>query len=99
MGIARLQVFVFPGQAFVAGRMGEKNLVGTRFMDVPLLGGIVEADVGGAGDFQRSKYTEVDCLGVKAIDQSVIWLKTKGGFHPLPPPNRCWFRPVFVCFQ
>ena len=99
MGIARLQVFVFPRQAFIAGQMGEQNVVGARFVDVPLLGGIVEADVGGAGDFEGPEFAEVDCLGVKAIDQSVIWLKTKGGFHPLPPPNRCWFRPVFVCFQ
>ena len=68
MGIARLQVFVFPRQAFIAGRMGEQDAVRARFVDIPLLGGIVEADVSGAGDFERPEFTEVDCLGVETTD-------------------------------
>ena len=68
-------------------------------MNPPLLGRVVEADVGGAGDLEGAKQLEVDGLGVEALNDSPVSLEAEGGFHPSLPPNRCWFREAFDCRQ
>jgi hypothetical protein len=65
-----LEVLVLPAQALAAGAVGEEHLAGVGVVDVPVLVGVVEADVRGPDDVESSERTEVDRFGVEAVDGS-----------------------------
>ena len=57
----------FPGEAVVAGGVGVETGAGGGVEDVPLLGGGVESDVGGAGDGEGTEVAEVDEFGIEGF--------------------------------
>jgi hypothetical protein len=44
-------------------------------MDLPLLGRVIETNVGGPGDLERPKRKEVDGLGVEALHKTTVRLE------------------------
>ena len=72
--------------------MGKEQLAVGGVVHVPLLFGIVEADVGGSDYLEPSERMEINRFGVEAVDVTA-GAEAEGLAHDYEslPPICCWF--------
>lgn len=79
---------MLPAQALGPEWMREEHFAGIGGMHVPVLVGVVEADVRGPDDLKSPERTEIDHIGVEAANVAAR-VEAEGGVHP-SPPSCCW---------
>lgn len=69
-------------QSLAAGAVGKEHVAGVDRVDVPLLGGVVEANIHGLDDVESPERAEGNRLGVEAVN-GTAGLEAKGLAHGL----------------
>ena len=79
-----IELLTLPTEACLAGGIGEDRAPG-EVEDLPLLGGIVELDLGSADHFEAADLAEIDQLGVEsgsgAVGGEVNYFGERGRDH------------------
>lgn len=78
-----MEVGPLPGEAGLAGGVGVEEIAGGRTADLPALILRGEGDPGRSNDVKSSERTEIDRLGVEAIDDS-MGIEAECGGHVQP---------------
>ena len=68
--VTLIEVLTLPAEAVFSGGIGEDPVSG-EIEDLPLLGGFVELDLGGADDLETADLAEIDQLGVESGSATV----------------------------